>query len=36
VVNPAIAALKTAEMTVLMGLAHSKAAYPPPPKMDML
>jgi allantoin racemase len=36
VVNPVVAALKTAEMTVLMGLAHSKAAYPLPPKMDML
>jgi allantoin racemase len=36
VVNPVIAALKTAEMTVFMGLAHSKAAYPTPPKMDML
>jgi allantoin racemase len=36
VVDPVIAALKTAEMTVLMGLAHSKLAYPPPPKMDML
>jgi allantoin racemase len=36
VVNPVTAALKTAEMTVLMGLAHSKAAYPRPPKMDML
>jgi allantoin racemase len=36
VVNPVVAALKTAEMTVLMGLAHSKAAYPTPPKMDML
>jgi allantoin racemase len=36
VVNPVIAALKTAEMTVLMGLAHSELAYPQPPKMDML
>lgn len=36
VVNPVIAALKTAEMTVLMGLTHSKLAYPKPPKMDML
>jgi len=36
VVNPVVAALKTAEMTVLMGLAHSKLAYPQPPKMDML
>jgi allantoin racemase len=36
VVNPVIAALKTAEMTVLMGLAHSKLGYPMPPKMDML
>ena len=28
-----IAALKTAEMTVLMGLAHSKLAYPMPRKL---
>ena len=36
VVNPVVAALKTAEMTVLMGLTHSKLAYPLPPKMEML
>jgi allantoin racemase len=36
VVNPVVAALKTAEMTVLMGLAHSKLAYPQPPEMAML
>jgi allantoin racemase len=36
VVNPVLAALKTAEMTVLMRLVHSKLAYPTPPKMDML
>jgi allantoin racemase len=34
VVNPVTAALKTAEMMVAMGLSHSKAAYPPPPKLD--
>ena len=36
VVNPVVAALKTAEMTVLMELTHSKLAYPTPPTMDML
>ncbi|MBI1733661.1 MAG: aspartate/glutamate racemase family protein [Candidatus Rokubacteria bacterium] len=35
VVNPVTAALKTAEMVVSMGLAHSKAAYPVPPKMEV-
>ena len=34
VVNPVTAGLKTAEMVVAMGLAHSKAAYPVPPKLD--
>ena len=34
VVNPVTAGLKTAEMIVAMGLAHSKAAYPVPPKLD--
>jgi allantoin racemase len=32
VVNPVVAALKTAETLVAMGLSHSKAAYPMPPK----
>jgi allantoin racemase len=32
VVNPVVAALKTAEALVAMGLSHSKAAYPMPPK----
>jgi allantoin racemase len=35
VVNPVTAALKTAEMVVSMGLTHSKAAYPVPPKMEV-
>lgn len=35
VVNPVTAALKTAEMVVSMGLSHSKAAYPVPPKMEV-
>ena len=35
VVNPVIAALRTAEMVAAMGLAHSKVAYPPPPKMEL-
>ena len=34
VVNPVTAGLKTAEMVVAMGLSHSKAAYPVPPKLD--
>lgn len=34
VVNPVTAALETAEMVVSMGLSHSKAAYPVPPKME--
>jgi allantoin racemase len=32
VVNPVLAAVKTAEMVVAMGLGHSKAAYPMPPR----
>jgi allantoin racemase len=32
VVNPVLAAVKTAEMVVAMGLGHSKAAYPMPRK----
>jgi allantoin racemase len=35
VVNPVVAALKTAEMVVSMGLSHSKAAYPVPPKLEV-
>lgn len=35
VVNPVVAALKTAEIMVAMGLAHSKAAYPVPPKLEV-
>lgn len=35
-VNPVTAALKTAEMVVGMGLAHSKRAWPMPPKMEVL
>jgi allantoin racemase len=35
VVNPVVAALKTAEMVVAMGLSHSKAAYPVPPKLEV-
>ena len=35
VVNPVMAALKTAEMVVAMGLSHSKAAYPIPPKLEV-
>ena len=30
-----MAALKTAEMVVAMGLSHSKAAYPIPPKLEV-
>ena len=33
VVNPVVAALKTAEALVALGLCHSKAAYPTPPKL---
>ena len=33
VVNPARTALKTAEALVSSGLAHSKRAYPVPPKV---
>jgi allantoin racemase len=35
VVNPVVAALKTAEALVAMGLAHSKAAYPVPAKLEV-
>lgn len=35
VVNPVVAALKTAEMVVAMELSHSKAAYPIPPKLEV-
>jgi allantoin racemase len=35
VVNPVVAALKTAEAVVAMGLSHSKAAYPVPPKPEV-
>jgi allantoin racemase len=35
VVNPVVAALKTAEALVAMGLTHSKAAYPVPPKLEV-
>lgn len=35
VVNPVVAALKTGEIMVAMGLAHSKAAYPVPPKLEV-
>lgn len=35
VVNPVVVALKTAEMVVAMGLSHSKAAYPIPPKLEV-
>lgn len=35
VVNPVVAALKTAEMAAAMGLSHSKAAYPLPPKLEV-
>ncbi len=35
VVNPVVAALKTAEALVTMGLSHSKAAYPVPPKLEV-
>lgn len=33
VVNPVVAALKTAEMIVALGLSHSRLAYPTPPKL---
>jgi allantoin racemase len=36
VINPVIAAQKTASMVVFMGLSHSKIAYPAPPKMELL
>jgi len=36
VVNPVMAALKTAEMVVAMHLGHSKVAYPVPPQKEML
>ncbi|MCG8355249.1 MAG: aspartate/glutamate racemase family protein [Kiloniellales bacterium] len=35
VVNPVVAALKTAEMIVAMGLSHSKEAYPRPPMKEV-
>jgi allantoin racemase len=35
VVNPVLAALKTAEAVVALGLSHSKAAYPVPPKLEV-
>lgn len=35
VVNPVMAALKTAEMIVSMGLSHSKLAFPVPPKLEV-
>jgi allantoin racemase len=34
VVNPVMAALKTAEMVGAMGLGHSRLAYPVPPKLE--
>jgi allantoin racemase len=36
VVNPVMAALKTAEMLVAMHLSHSKSAYPAPPAKAVL
>jgi len=33
VVNPVVAALKTAEMIVALGLSHSRLAYPTPPRL---
>ncbi|HSF03554.1 MAG TPA: aspartate/glutamate racemase family protein [Solirubrobacterales bacterium] len=36
VVNPVTAGLKTAEMVVSLGVSHSKAAYPVPPKLPKL
>jgi len=36
VVNPVIAALKTAEMVVTMHLSQSKSAYPAPPVKEVL
>jgi allantoin racemase len=36
VVNPVIAALKTAEALVAMRLAHSKAAWPPPKPQEIV
>jgi allantoin racemase len=36
VVNPVMAALKTAEAMVFMNLTHSKTAYPTPPKKEVL
>ena len=35
VVNPVVAALKTAEMVVSMNLSHSKTAYPVPPEKQV-
>ena len=36
IVNPVVAALKTAEMVAGMGLAQSKAAYPVPKPQQMV
>ena len=36
VVNPVIAALKTAEALVAMKLSHSKAAWPPPKPQEIV
>jgi allantoin racemase len=36
VVNPVIAALKTAETLVAMKLAHSKIAWPPPKPQERI
>jgi allantoin racemase len=35
VINPVTAGLKTAEMVVSLGVSHSKAAYPVPPKLEV-
>jgi allantoin racemase len=35
VVNPVVAAVKTAEMIAAMGLSHSKTAYPAPPLKEI-
>jgi allantoin racemase len=35
IVNPVVAALWTAEAVLAMGLSHSKAAYPDPPKQEV-
>jgi allantoin racemase len=36
IVNPVAAAVKTAEMVAVLGLSHSKAAYPNPPLKEIL